>query len=279
MINALNAVYEPKRINSFPTDEQGYLIPVAGRTKLDPVWQDSLKEIVSKCKAVFNEPSIYVRGSIAAGTAQVKLSDIDVMIIVSCASDSQYQAIDLIAQEVLNAYPIATEVDLEVITEEEMKQDKSLQLRVSTEAHYLAGPHHWAELLRFKPGREIIRHAPAFCQNYKKVPIAILKTTELKDLQVRILRAAKQLIRLGMELVIERSKAYSRDLPVCIEIFSDYYPEKANAMNEAMVFVVNTDKLTWDDQKHFLRLWGNLGEWLCCRLEEESLLKQQSASV
>ncbi len=279
MIVRRNQSYESLIVGSFPTDNQGFLIPVAQRTKIHDVWQDPLKEIVSKCKEIFSQASIYVRGSVAAGTALERLSDIDVMIIVTYAKDSQYKSIDKVAQEVLDAYPTATEVDLEVITEAEMKQDKSLQLRLSTEAHHLSGSHHWSESLRFKPGREIIRHAPAFRENFTKVPNAILKATDLRDLQVRILRAAKQLIRLGMELVIERSKEYSRELPVCIEIFSNYYPEKVYLMNKALLFVNNTNTLTWENKEAFLQLWNDLGEWLCCRLEEEFSFEQQSLLV
>lgn len=68
----------------------------------------------------------------------------------------------------------------------------------------------------------------------------------------------KGLIRVGMELVIERSGKYTRDLYPCYEAFSEYYPDREADMREALYYALNPTS----DMQVLKRIADTLGQFL-----------------
>ncbi len=72
----------------------------------------------------------------------------------------------------------------------------------------------------------------------------------------------RRIIRTGLELVVERSGLFSRDLYPCYEVFSRYYPIQAPQMKQALHYAINP--LT--DKAQLLAFVYDFGSWLTAEI-------------
>lgn len=82
-------------------------------------------------------------------------------------------------------------------------------------------------------------------------------------LRHRTKHIGKQILRAGMELVMEREQAYSRDLYPCYEMFCKYYPEKEPAMRE----VLEQALFPVSNEQKFEQMRDEIGPWLVEQLD------------
>lgn len=68
----------------------------------------------------------------------------------------------------------------------------------------------------------------------------------------------KTLLRIGLELTLDKAGKYSRDLYPCYKIFSEYYQEKESNMREVLELALNPT----DDMEYLISIKENFGQWL-----------------
>src|SRR5688572_4087308 len=75
----------------WPTDEQGYLLNIGDRTKLQPEFQPLIDEAVQACVQAIEADlhSLYIIGSMARGEAQVGYSDFDFIAVLEYMVDPE----------------------------------------------------------------------------------------------------------------------------------------------------------------------------------------------
>ena len=74
----------------------------------------------------------------------------------------------------------------------------------------------------------------------------------------------KSILRQAMYMLVLKSGLYSRDLYLCYEVFSRYYPKKKAQMYEVLFYAVNPSS----DMFLVERIISGIGDWLV----QESLL-------
>jgi hypothetical protein len=75
----------------------------------------------------------------------------------------------------------------------------------------------------------------------------------------------KRFLRAGFELVMERERAYTRDLYFCHEAFARHCPERRGDMWRALELAVEPG----DEPDELLPFVRDLGGWLLERVEDE----------
>jgi len=111
---------------------------------------------------------------------------------------------------------------------------------------------------KMKLGKDLIFHSMSIQSRHKG---AIKRLDESKDnefIRGECQWVMKGIVRVGLELVLERSGKYSRDLYPCYEVFSEYYPEKEAEMKEALYLALNPT----GDKEVIKKVIGGLGKWL-----------------
>ena len=68
----------------------------------------------------------------------------------------------------------------------------------------------------------------------------------------------KKILRTGFSLVMEKEKAFTRDLYPSYQLFSKYYPDQEPQMRQALEWAINPT----DDSAGLLKYLGEFGGWL-----------------
>ena len=80
----------------------------------------------------------------------------------------------------------------------------------------------------------------------------------------------KGILRTSLEILIEKSGKYSRDLYPCYELFSEFYPDKESQMREVLYLALNPT----DDVKKIEDIIDGIGMWLIHEIDEVLGIKQ-----
>lgn len=205
--------------------------------------------------------SIYIRGSVARGTAIAGVSDIDLVIIVKNKLPAWYSKVWVVPfiKRIRSNYPQVDDIEFEIVSLRSLlnlKQPVGLRVLLSLQGRLLVGVDVIKHLPPVMPNSSSFVHIPTFTQFQARIN----KTLVTKDvfLPAYIPWVAKRYVRTGFELCIEREKVFTRDLYPCFVIFSKYYPSKIDEMHEVLEQALNP---TWTKQ-NLLNCINNLGFWL-----------------
>ncbi len=253
----------------YPTDVQGYLQNIANQT-IQETYQPLVKDVIEVYQTYFpNLYSIYLRGSVARGTAQKNISDLDVFAIVPQQKERKYIYWARVAwsrevvPQLLKKYPFVTELDLAysnyVFGVTPSNTAFNLLLKVQSKCIY--GIDYAQQIPPFKLTSDL-------CINkkwYKQDLQGFLKIkSDTKKAQKQIQAILKISLRVCFELVFEREQKYTNSLYYCAQSFKTYYPEKSFAVNQCLHWYLNPPK-NIEQVQNFLKDFGN---WLLVELQE-----------
>lgn len=239
----------------FEIDSEGYLINPASEEKLQNEWKPVIQDIVEAYKENFGEnlQSVYIRGSVAKGKAIEYISDIDTFAFVDIAKEEINNKWKKEFREKMSKlYPFVEGVELFVISLKE-PEDVNLILNQSLLVYGTPQP-----FQRVKFGKNLILHAYYIDERFEGTLRRLNEDRNQEDIKGECQWAMKGIVRMGLELVMERSGKYSRDLYPCYEVFSQYYPEKEPEMREALHLALNPTS----DKDEIRRVINSLGKWL-----------------
>lgn len=246
------------------TDEQGYLVSESSMAKITDPW----REVVDVCAQKFQQElgedfhSLYIRGSIARGTAVEGVSDIDGIVLTKTdPSEVDWSWRPPMRLEMLENYPFLKGVDFGQASAESVLsgQNKVRAFLLKAMSVCVAGEDIIPQLPKVKPGRDALVVRWKFNEKIQSDYLAGPEYT----IRHRTKHVGKQILRAGMELVMEREQAYSRDLYPCYAMFSKYYPEKEPAMRRALEQAL----FSVDSQQEFEQMRDDIGPWLVVELD------------
>lgn len=240
----------------FEVDEEGYIINPCSIEKIQEVWNPVIADVIASYREHCGDTlhSVYVRGSVAKGTAIENVSDLDSFSYVNIPrEDISYDWLREAEREIADRYPFAEGVEMNMDSVQNVETNR-IMLQQSICVY---GPDLSKDLPKLKPGKDMIVHAFTLDQRMDWLK-SKLDTLEGADLQDKCVWLMKGFLRTGFELTMDRSKTYTRDLYPCYETFSKYYPEKEPEMREALMLALNPT----DDKEKLVRLMEGLGTWL-----------------
>lgn len=247
---------ELKRLGSyFEVDEDGFLINPTSFEKIQPDFKPIIDDIVDIYKKLYgvNLKSVYIRGSVAEGQAIKGLSDVDTFAYVDLPKE-ELDKIDInsASDKIINKYDFIKGLEIEGCPLSDIKDDHIL-LNQSLCVYGLP-----VDFPKMKVDKGLARHAPYFKKRIKWFLDFLDNENNPDEILNGCIWFMKLVLRVGFEITIERSKKYTRDLYLCYETFSLYYPEKEKEMREVLDLAINPTK----DKEEIKRVVFGIGFWL-----------------
>lgn len=225
----------------FELDADGYVLNPASLEKVQPRWKPVINEVIEAYKTQYGDKlkNIYIRGSVAKGQAVDSVSDIDTLAYV-----------DLLEEEVEDDWTKNVEADLKLkfpfvegfeLGATPFSEIKAASTLLNQSICVYGEP---VEVPKMRPGKEMMRHLPYVEKRMQGFDRRIERASTDERIKAACTWVMKDLLRAAFELTMERSNRYTRDLYLCYEGFSEYYPEKANEARNMLHLALNptTDK-------------------------------------
>ena len=225
------------------TDENGDFISDSSADKITPPWCEAVEYARQLEVRHLGDRlhSLYLRGSIARGTALPGRSDLDLFAVVFNGHHTDSSSSRPQFQDVLRRFPFITSVESSHITLAEV-----------------FGPfHYYRFMMKISAvcihGQDLLpeispcnANAPIAGEWFRIFPHLVdhfvkeMDECNDEDSRTRLCHEMmKGFLRAGMLLVMKRRHGYTRDLYPSYECFSRYYPEKEPAMRRCLELAVN----------------------------------------
>jgi len=249
-------------IGSFlPLDAQGCLV---NDCRADHVPAALRQALVEHFQALFGDAlrSIYVRGSVARGTAVAGVSDLDAFAVVA---DGTPVACSLLPDATLArlraAAPHLADFELGVCTRDEVVRNyfSTWAFLVKTQSACIHGEDLADALEPYRVGPHLMAEAmylPARLEAYAE---RVASDADEHQSTLTCQWIMKALVRAAFDLVIDRAGRYTRDLYPCWSTFSKWYPERAGDCERALRWAIAPDA---DTHAH-AALVRDFGGWTC----------------
>ena len=249
-------------------DKQGYLVNRSNIQNNQNHWLAVIEAVKDIYLTAWKNDihSIYLRGSIAKGTAIDNVSDIDSfavlkadnMMSINAFSRDKIEAWAKESEEKLIAkFPFATGLEVGLVPFESVEDRSNIyNFIIKVGATCIYGDDLASQIAPYKLSHDIAFqtkyihfHLEQFWSEYPN------ETEEEKKLWLNWLM--RRFLRLGMEFVMQDEQRYTRDLYFCYESFAKHYPERAEQMYSALELAINPQ--TNEEVITFVR---NFGDWL-----------------
>ncbi len=244
------------------TDSEGFILNKSKPENIQPLWAKPVQEVLEAHQKRFtsNLHSFYLRGSIPQGLAMENISDIDSIAIIRGTVTPDFHWIAKLRKVIKSRYSFVKDIDCQFFPYPEILNHHSL-LSCRFNLRHLSICLHGEDLSQsikaFKPNRQLgfYLHGNIIevLENAKRQFIKDPASSQLTCIWIM-----KRLIRTGFALVMERERAYTRDLTTCYEVFSKYYPKQKSMMAQALDLAI----YPIDDLKKISAVIDPLGDWL-----------------
>ncbi len=239
----------------FEIDKEGCIVNPASVEKIKGEWKPVLEKVINLYKEIYkdNLVSVCVRGSVARGQAIPYISDINTFAIIK---DDHEKVDDEIMKEkqsaIIKEFPFASGIEMWALPLSSVK-DEGVLMNQSISIFGEDVPY---EKMKFS--KDLALHAPNFESRHKKLLEILEQDFETKRVLERVVWLGRGILRTGMELVIDRSGKYTRDLYPCYETFSEFYPDKEKEMRKVLELTLNPT----DDKKVIKETLLPISTWL-----------------
>ena len=238
MLQCFYEKIEIKKIGSFlKTDENGYLINPASKSKIKGKWKQAVEACVLEYKKEYGDDlvSVYIRGSVAKGKAVEGLADLDTFAFVDLPDNKIDNSWRKKSKEKLKKkFPFCEGFEITAYSKKTIK-DKNIKI-ILIQACCVYGKEFKEPKLKI--GKSTILHGRVSnsIKHMKKVIVADISKNKKK---IWCAWFAKRILRTGFELTMTREKKYTRDLYLCYKTFSKYYPQYEKKTKEVLNLSLN----------------------------------------
>ncbi|HAG07961.1 MAG TPA: hypothetical protein DCK87_00050 [Desulfotomaculum sp.] len=242
-------------------NEDGKLYMPDSEVNIQKRYQAPIDDVLNFFKKLNNKNiySIYLRGSIVFGLGIKNISDIDFFIVtLRPLVDFDRLTIKKYMDKLNKKYPFITKFDIGYFTLDQiLAMKENVLIKLTSLCIY--GKDIKDKIKNPRPGKDVaisLSHLEEeIFKTKNEIRIGLYNKTNTKAMCVWIM---KRIVRSGLELVSEREKCFTRDLGLCFEKFSKYYPDKKDDMHKALILALKPTNNTKVIEKTF----NNLGEWL-----------------
>jgi uncharacterized protein len=246
-----------KPIGTFlETDSKGYIVNPTSKDKLQKNWIPVIDDITNYYVKNYGDKlkGVYLRGSVAKGTAIEYVSDIDTFAMVDLSVDKINNKWTESAEKHLKEkFSFITGAEMAGISTNSVPKNILIILNQSL---LVQGTHQ--KFPKMKISKDLAIHAPNIEKRLGAVKENLAKMNEKEEIEDYCAWIMKGYLRIGLEILIEKTGKYSRDLYPCYKLFSEYYPKKEKDMREVLVLAIQPTA----DKDRIERISSHLGEWL-----------------
>jgi len=224
----------------YGVDKNGFILTKVKVSKIKKPFVKLIAEVKDELLLNFEEQidSIYLYGSVATGEAEVKKSDLDVLVVFKKKpSIKSKKLIENLSEKLSKKHKaLVREVGIVLSDVKEVNKDTYgwgcflKHLCVDIHGENLSG-----KLPNFKPTRKV---AEAFNGDCKKVIMAARKKLSGHPNKKEVLKisssTARKILRTGFSLVMEKEKSWTTDLKKSYLVFTKHYPEQKAAMKKVL---------------------------------------------
>ncbi len=248
-----------------PCDAEGYIVNIASTQYLKPPWDAPVLAVVERCQLYFGHRlvALYLRGSLAYGTAIVGMSDLDMFVIVADALTEDDQTWgDQLKIEITHTFPYLVGADFDLVPLSRT-ENTAVRLVLKTQTIFLWGRDLTVDYPKFKISHWAAQHVYLLGHQLGDVLTALFQEQDQQAIAATCAWICKRIVRAGFELVMEREQAYTRDLYPAYQTFSKYYPEQKPQMYHALQLAV----FPTTDRAALVAFLAGFGAWLVVELD------------
>jgi uncharacterized protein len=249
-------------------DERGFLINPASVHKIGSQWKPIVDDIVQAYVEHCGEylHSVYVRGSVAKGTALPGVSDVDTFAYVNLTKQQLTNTLDQswidgFEKELAHKYPFAQSFEIYIDSVERAMKDKVVLLQSAC----VYGIDVTKEIPPMKADKELLGHIYSFKKDLSKFEEWATRSHTRESVMEKCTWLMKRFLRTGLELVLVRSGTYTRDLYPSYKVFAKYYPEHEPHMRDVLDLALNPT----DDIRILKKIVGEFGVWVVDEIERQ----------
>jgi len=251
-------------MKKYGLDKDGFIFTEVSSSKIDPVFKKKLKKITNVIVKLFGDKihSLYLYGSVATGKAQIKSSDLDLLLVLNEKTTSKIKNELSKLQTDLTKKHKSTfrDVGISLTHTTEIKKDTNgWGCFIKHLCVCLHGENLGKNLPKFKPSKKV---AKAFNGDIEKHINTTLKQLQLKQNpeQVKSICSSmmRKIVRTGFCLVMAQEESWTTDLNNSYEIFSKYYPKQSTEMKKALLLA----KKPTTNVKELEKFLIDFGSWL-----------------
>lgn len=258
-------------------DAEGF-IPNIG---IFPIQQDFYREVLAEALAAISTDlpgvfhSIYVRGSVAKGSAILEVSDIDTVLVTDFSLTSQSaQKLEQIRTNLVQKYsPRLPKIEFWVLGKAKFADTPRLQFVLKTQCVCIYGENLIPNFPAFKLGKEAFGHVASFEQELLDIRAEILTETDPQELQDICVWLMKRILRTGFELVMLRAQKFTRDLYPCMTAFCEFYPNHTEKMRAVLNLALNPT----EQKEELLELIDGVAAFICAEIKQGNHNKHAEA--
>lgn len=239
----------------FETDSNGYLINPTSKEKIQEKWQPVVADLIHEYQKAYGDKlhSIYIRGSVAKGQAVDGVSDIDTFAYVELPKEEiTHDWVKDAEKQITSKYDFVSEAEMGASPVSEFQDD----MIILNQSICVWGKE--LEVLKLKIDNKLAIHSPNFHKRIEWFERFLEKDESEEEIKRGCVWLMKGLLRVGLEITLEKSHKYTRDLYRCYETFSENYPEREVEMKEALYLALNPTV----DKTKIKSVMDNLGVWL-----------------
>ncbi len=244
------------------TDHEGYFLNPTDQSLLQSQWKPAIQDLVEIFIGYYSKDihSIYLRGSAARGKAIENISDIDLIIVVNNKVNRSVVNDDI--KNLENKYPFITKFETQFILLEDLTNKEKLipkQFTIAVQSLCVYGDNIQSLLPKFKPDENLSQlYSDNMALIFKRVENTLKNAPNENEIRILSIWVMKRILRNGFLLIMPKVKKFTRDLYLCYEELSRFYPDKEHEIREALEISVNGT--TEIDQIN--RIINNLGNWV-----------------
>ncbi len=243
----------------FPQDQEGHVLNPTRMELIPAHWRPLLEEVQEQYRIRLGESlhSIWLRGSVARGTAVDGVSDLDSFALVLDKPEICWQSADWeaeVARALRQKYSFVGQIEFQLNSYVEYFAHAfpRISMIVKTQSLHLWGADIRSKLPDYHPGRDM-------CLYYRWIAGDVADYLQKPAISIDEWRSLlKTFIRAGFELVMEREQRFTLDLFCCVEAFSRHYAEKSGEMQLALQYFVEPPP-SLRQKRRFVE---KLGRWL-----------------
>ncbi len=240
----------PQRMGRFlPVDESGHVQPDVAGDRINGRWKPLVDFVSRALIDRHGVRSVYIRGSIPRGLAIENVSDAD---FIYCA-DVDFAAADAdLEAAAMTKFPFVRGLKCFRLGQAELNRIHPPQRRpyfhmlLKTQSLFLTGDDVVKNIEPFKIGPDMVSHVFSLANEFAKATrwLANASISPEGAKNDDLLRPARQwiskrIVRSGLEVTMDRCDHFTRDLYLCYEQFSKFYPQWSWQMYQILVNCLN----------------------------------------
>lgn len=252
----------------YPQDADGFLLNPTSDANIQKPWRSPVEEAANLVRAHFGDRlhGLYLRGSVAQGTARLGISDLDLIVIVRgdvMRPDAAWCG--QLDTAIVSRFPGVHKVDTTLMPLKEVLHP-SIQFRLKVNSLFLAGFDLRPRLPRFRPeDRAALQYARQLGRDVGHCLVLVAKPPSAKEWHRVATWIGKSLVRAGFELVMRDVKRYTTDLYPSCQAFAARVPNRATDMRRALEFAAGAHGAPWEVEG----LVRDFGLWLSAAVDRD----------